>query len=315
MTLQVLVKLIKLMQNIRRTNINNLEQYKVFHTVAVENGFSKAAEKLFISQSAVSQSIRQLEDSSGVKLFIRLPRSIKLTKEGEMLFEYVDPALSKIKAGEKRLRDMATLKTGGVTVSSSDTFCMYLFPSLLEKFSKSHPGISMNIANKTSSETKELLEKGEADIGIINLYGKNYENLKIWKSYTIHDCFIIRKGTLGDISKKRSVVEIAEFHHIMLEKGTSTRAHIDGYFNDYGIEIEAGIELGSVELLLKFAAMGMGVSCIAREFLEKSAYNDKVDIVPVKTPVKQRSIGVVTLKGVPVSKASEAFLRIIMEEE
>lgn len=263
----------------------------------------------------MSQSIRQLEDSSGVKLFIRLPRSIKLTKEGEMLFEYVDTALSKIKAGEKRLRDMASLKTGGVTVSSSDTFCMYLFPGLLEKFNKSHPGISMNIANKTSSETKELLEKGEADIGIINLYGKNYENLKIWKNYTIHDCFIIRKGTLGDISKKRSVVEIAEFHHIMLEKGTSTRAHIDGYFNDYGIEIEAGIELGSVELLLKFAAMGMGVSCIAREFLEKSAYNDKVDIVPVKTPVKQRSIGVVTLKGVPVSKASEAFLRIIMEEE
>jgi len=315
MTVQILVKLIILMQSIRRTNINNLEQYRVFHTVAIEGGFSKAAEKLFVSQSAVSQSIRQLEDNSGVKLFIRLPRSIKLTKEGEMLFEYIDPALNKIKAGEKRLMDMAELKSGGVTVSSSDTFCMYLFPSLLEKFSKSHPGISMNIANKTSSETKELLENGEADIGIINLYGKNYENLKIWKSYTINDCFIIRKGTLGDNSKKRSIAQVAELNHIMLEKGTSTRAHIDKYFADYGIEIEAGIELGSVELLLKFAAMGMGVSCIAREFLEKSAYSDKVDIVPVKTSVKQRSIGVVTLKGVPVSKAAEAFLRIIMEEE
>ena len=238
-----------------------------------------------------------------------------MTKEGEMLFEYVDPALSKIKAGEKILMDMASLKTGGVTVSSSDTFCMYLFPSLLENFSKSYPGIAMNIANKTSSETKELLEKGEADIGIINLYGKNYENLKIWKSYTINDCFIVKKGTLEELGKKRSVTEIAKLNHIMLEKGTSTRAHIDKYFMDYGVEIEAGIELGSVELLLKFASMGMGVSCIAREFLEKSAYNDKVDIVPVKTPVQQRSIGVVTLKGVPVSKAAEAFLRIIMEEE
>lgn len=312
---ETLVKLIKLMISIRRININNLEQYKVFYTVAVEKGFSKAAEKLFISQSAVSQSIGQLEEKSGVKLFVRLPRNIRLTKEGEMLLEHVGPAIERIRAGEKRLKDMAVLKIGSVTVSSSDTFCMYLFPSILEKFSKSHPEISMNIANKTSSETRILLDKGEADIGIINLYGKNYENLKIWKKYTINDCFIIKKGTLEKDLKKMSIKEISELNHIMLEKGTSTRAHIDNYFKNAGINIEAGIELGSVELLLKFAAMGMGVSCIAKEFLEKSPYVNMIDIIPIKTPINQRSIGVVTLRGVPVSKAAEAFLGIITEEK
>lgn len=281
--------------------------------MATEGGFSKAAEKLYVSQSAVSQSIQQLEEKSGVKLFIRLPRGIRLTKEGEMLFNHIKPALDKIKAGEKRLTDMASLKTGSVTVSSSDTFCMYLFPAMLEKFSKSYPGIAMNIANKTSSETRQLLNNGEADIGIINLYGRNDESLKIWKKFTINDCFIIKKGTLGNIEGKLTVGDIAKMNHIMLEKGTSTRAHIDKYFKDDEIDIEAGIELGSVELLLKFASMGMGVSCIAKEFLEKSAYRDIVEILPVETPVKQRSIGVVTLKGVPVSKAAEAFLGIIME--
>lgn len=270
---------------------------------------------MFISQSAVSQSIGQLEEKSGVKLFVRLPRNIRLTKEGELLLEHVGPAIERIKAGEKHLSDMVALKCGGVTVSSSDTFCMYLFPSILEKFNKSNPEISMKIANKTSSETRMLLDKGEADIGIINLYKNNYENLKIWKKYTINDCFIIKKGTLGTVLKKMSIKEISELNHIMLEKGTSTRAHIDNYFKTAGINIEAGIELGSVELLLKFASMGMGVSCIAREFLEKSPYVNLVDIIPIKTPLNQRSIGVVTLKGVPISKAAEAFLGIIMEEK
>ena len=287
----------------------------MFYSVATEGGFSKAARKLFISQSAVSQSISQLEENIGARLFIRLARGIRLTKEGEILLEHVSPALEKIRTAEKRLEDMSGLESGKLTVSASDTFCMYLFPGLLESFIKSHPGILMNIANKTSSETRALLENGEADIGIVNLYGKKYDNLKIWKEYTIHDCFIIKKGTLKKKKAKLSVIEIAQFKHIMLEKGTSTRAHIDKYFNDKGIEIEADIELGSVELLLKFTARGMGVSCIAREFLEKSPYKDMVEVLPAQSQVKQRSIGVVTLKGIPVSKAAEALLGIIMEEQ
>lgn len=209
---------------------------------------------------------------------------------------------------------MANLETGSVTVSSSDTFCMYLFPSILEKFHRTYPGISMNIANKTSSETRELLDSGDADIGIINLYGNNAKGLKIWKEYVIHDCFIIKKGTLGDM-KPVSAVELSAMNHIMLEKGTSTRSHIDSYFSGAGRHVIPAIELGSVELLLKFAAMGMGISCIAREFLEKSAYNKQVDVIPVEIPVKQRSIGVVTLRGVPVSKATKAFLDIITEDQ
>jgi DNA-binding transcriptional LysR family regulator len=208
---------------------------------------------------------------------------------------------------------MANLESGSVTVSSSDTFCMYLFPAILEKFYKTYPGIAMNIANKTSSETRELLDSGDADIGIINLYGDNSKGLRIWKEYTIHDCFIVKKGTLDDC-KSISISDLAAMEHIMLEKGTSTRSHIDRYFSSAGCTVIPAIELGSVELLLKFAAMGMGISCIAREFLEKSAYNGKVDIIPVATPVKQRSIGVVTLKGVPVSRATKAFLDIITEE-
>lgn len=283
--------------------------------MATEGGFSKAALKLFISQSAVSQSIGQLEENIGARLFIRLARGIRLTKEGEMLLEHVAPAIERIKAAEKRIADMASLESGKLTVSASDTFCMYLFSGLLERYIKSHPGVLMNIANKTSSETRALLESGEADIGIINLYGKKYDNLKIWKEYTIHDCFIIKKGTLKKNNFKYTISEISNFKHIMLEKGTSTRAHIDKYFSDAGIEIEPAVELGSVELLLKFTAMGMGVCCIASEFLEKSPYKDMVEIIPAQSHVKKRSIGVVTLKGIPVSKATEALLGIIMEEQ
>ena len=81
-----------------------------------------------------------------------------------MLFEHIEPAINLIRAGEKEIEDMVSMKSGGVTVSASDTFCMYLFPAYLEKFSRLYPGIGLNIANKTSSETKQLLERGDLKI-------------------------------------------------------------------------------------------------------------------------------------------------------
>ena len=122
----------------------------MFYSVATEGGFSKAARKLFISQSAVSQSISQLEENIGARLFIRLARGIRLTKEGEILLEHVSPALEKIRTAEKRLEDMSGLESVKLTVSDYDTFCMNLYTGLLEIFIKSNTGILINIANKNS---------------------------------------------------------------------------------------------------------------------------------------------------------------------
>lgn len=282
---------------------------------ATQGSFSKAAEKLFVSQSAVSQSIMQLEDAVGAKLFQRVPRGIELTKEGRMLFEHVEPAVNLIKSGEKRIGELISQRRENIIVSASDTHCMYYLPDILERFKSMNSEIGIVVANKTTSETMNLLKKGEVDIGVVNLPEKTMGNVKIWAKSGLDYCFIAKKGTTEASGALKSPEQIASMPLIMLEKGTGHRSHLEKYLAGSGQEVEPRMELGSIELLIKFAAMGMGVSCVERQFLEKSPYSKDTDIIPVKKPVGKRYIGVITLKGVPLSRPAEAFVKLVRGDQ
>ncbi|MBN2559215.1 MAG: LysR family transcriptional regulator [Clostridia bacterium] len=256
-----------------------------------------------------------LEKRMEVALFLRLPRGIRLTDEGKILFRHIEPAFNMIKAGEKRIEETKALDSGEVFISASDTICMYFLPPYLERFKELHPGISLRIANKTTHETISLLKKGESGLGVINLDGELPVNMTIWKKSELNNCFIAKKGSLAINGAEYSPADIAKMPLMMLEKGTSTREAMDQYFAMDGIEAAPSIELGSIELLIRFSALGIGISCVAREYLEKSGYRDMVDILPVARRINKRHIGVVTLNGIPISRATEAFLDVLSEEK
>ncbi len=281
----------------------------------MQGSFSKAAEILFVSQSAVSQSIMQLENAMGTKLFRRIPRGIELTREGRILLEHVEPAVNLLKSGERRISERISTKNKNVTISASDTHCMYYLPDHLERFKSQNPDVGIIVANKTTLETMNLLKKGEADIGVVNLPDKQIKNVRIWAKSELNHSFIAKKGLTQAVKSRKSPAQIAKMPLIMLEKGTGHRSHLDKYFMDKGLEVEPKMELGSIELLIKFAAMGMGVSCVESEFLRKSPYSHEVEAIPVKKDIGKRYIGVITLKGVPLSGPAEAFVSLITEAE
>lgn len=146
-----------------------LDAYRIFYAAAGKQSFSKAAQELFITQSAVSQSIKNLEERLKTVLFVRSKREIRLTPEGETLYEYVKNALSLIEKGESELLRFQTLEQGQLRIAAGDTLSRYLLLPFLEAFNRKYPMIRVNIVNRTSPQSLELLKAGQADLAFVNL--------------------------------------------------------------------------------------------------------------------------------------------------
>ena len=145
----------------------NYELYKVFYYVATSLSFSEASKQLYISQSAVSQSIKALEKKLDQTLFIRSTKKVRLTTEGEILLRHIEPAISLIRRGESQLLESIT--TGGqIRIAASDTICRYFLVPYIERFHQAFPNLHIKIINATSIRCVDILKNGQADFIVID---------------------------------------------------------------------------------------------------------------------------------------------------
>ncbi|MCL2489083.1 MAG: LysR family transcriptional regulator, partial [Oscillospiraceae bacterium] len=142
----------------------NWELYRIFVAVAREGNISRAAARLFVSQSAVSQSVKQLEQRLEVPLFHRTPKGVVLTREGETLYSYAVTATGLLESAGRALAEMTALRAGHIRIGASDTVCSLFLVDVLRRFHAEHPDITINVLNRTSDEAVELLRQGEVDM-------------------------------------------------------------------------------------------------------------------------------------------------------
>jgi len=145
----------------------NLNYYKIFYEVAKNGNISKAAEALYISQPAVSKSINKLEQSLGHTLFIRSKKGVKLTKEGETLFQHLSSAFESIEHAEKTLKRIGQLGMGQLRIGVSTSLCKYILLPYLQDFIRENPHVKVSIECNPTYETIQLLQQGKIDIGLI----------------------------------------------------------------------------------------------------------------------------------------------------
>ncbi|MCM1992255.1 LysR family transcriptional regulator [Oceanirhabdus seepicola] len=290
----------------------NFELYKVFYKVAKEGQISAAAKKLFISQPAVSQSIKQLEERLGGKVFFRTPKGIKLTSEGQILYKYIEKAYGFIIAGESKFQEMQNLEYGEIVIGASDTLCAHYLLPYLEKFHNEFPNIKIKVTNRTTYEILDLLKSGSVDLGILNLPIEEDKNLDIIETLDLEDCFICGDKYYSEFGEKVSLEQLNEYPLILLEKGSNTRRFIDKVFSDNNILVEPEIELGSLDLLVKFAKIGLGISFVTKNFIHNELENKEVFEIKLKEEIPKRKVGVVTLKGVPLSPAGKKFFSFLI---
>ena len=171
----------------------NLEYYKIFYYTAKQKSVTLAAEKLSISQPAVSQAIKHLEKDLGCALFVRTAKGVRLTKEGEMLFSYVERGCEAILSGEKRLLEMLNLEKGEICIGASDMTLKYYLLPYLERFHEKYPNIRVTVTNAPTPETLQHLADGRIDFGIVSSPVEPQGWLKIIPVKEIRDVFVAGK--------------------------------------------------------------------------------------------------------------------------
>lgn len=264
--------------------------YKIFCCVAEYNSITLAAQQLFISQPAVSQSIRQLEESVGCPLFIRTPKGVRLTSEGELLYSYIANGVKAFNTGERELKSMLRLDQGSISIGASDMTLEFCLLEYLEIFHKSYPNIVIKITNNPTPQTLELLKNDEIDFAVVSepvTIDSNFEVIPVRK---IEDIFIC--GNLYDIDDVY-VKDIPSQELVLLEKGTSSRRYTDLQFEKRGCIASPKFELATSPLLVKFAQKNLGISCVVADFALEAIENGSVRKIKVKDPFEQRNLCIV----------------------
>lgn len=290
----------------------HLDHYRIFCIAASERSFSRAAGQLYISQSAVSQCISQLESDLQTQLFVRSRRGVYLTKAGEMLYQKVKNALSMIEQGERQLDQLLRFEEGSLHIAAGDTITSrYLLP-YLEQFHIQYPKIRIEMANSYSSDMIRRIKQGKADLAFINLPYADDE-LIIRECLPIHDIFVA--GARFEARSSYSPAQIAALPLILLEKNSTSRRSIDAYFARHHIALQPQIEIAAHELLLQFASIHLGVSCVIKEFSIPELNSGIVRELTLDAPLPVRGIGCAYLRSAPLSPSAAAFLALLDADE
>ena len=269
-----------------------LSSYHIFYEVARCKNISKAAAQLYISQPAISKSIRKLEESLGVKLFIRSSKGVLLTPEGELLYTHVQEAFSALNTAENQLSQIALSEAGTLRIGVSTTLCKYLLLPYLSRFTREYPNIRISISCQSTNETLKLLESDAIDIGLIgkpdHLKDILYDDLDEIEDIFVATDTYIRHLALEEHST-RSILESATL--MLLDKNNMTRQYIDDYLTDHKIQIRDCIEVSNMDLLIEFARIGIGVACVIKNFVVKDLEEHALTQIPLDIPIHKRHVG------------------------
>jgi len=279
-----------------------LEQYRVFYHAAKTLNFSEAAKQLFVSQSAVSQSISKLEKKLGCQLFIRSSKKVYLTSDGVMLFEYLEQAFNSIRCAEKSIEIRKNPYEGELRIASTDTLCKYYLLPKIKSLICKYPKMKFNIMNRTSFACLELLEKASVDLAIVNLSSIINRNYVVEKSYDFTDVFVVNQDMKSQWPQEITFEDLASHTLLMLDEKTVSRQFYDDLFMEKGIIPD--IEVQSVDLLIEMAKAGLGLAFIP----DFCAYaNEDLFILNLKG-LPTRRYGLITLKQTLLTPMGKVFL-------
>lgn len=287
----------------------NLEYYKIFYYVAITGSITSAAETLSISQPAVSQAVKNLERSLGAPVFIRTPKGVRLTDEGEVLFSYIKRGYEYMLQGEKRFKDMMNLEKGEICIGASDMTLRFYLLSYLERFHKDHPNIKIRVTNAPTPETIRHMRDGKIDFGVVSTPVQECGDLKIKGVRYIEDVFVAGDRFRDLEGKQLHYQELMKYPVVSLEGNTSTRKYVDDFLKEKNVILEPEFELATSDMLIEFADKGLGIACVVKDFAREKLESGRLFQLKFEQSIPKRQIAIVTDEKIPMPVAAEKLLR------
>ena len=286
-----------------------LQYYNYFYQTALIGNMTKAAQSLYISQPALSKAISNLENILKCKLFIRTPKGVTLTIEGELLFQGVKETFSIMSETQNKISDIKKNRISEVRIGvGRDIFSAYLLPRLKSYYSF-HPAARFRIEMLSSQIIIDALLDNRLDIGIMTQPMEN-ELIVSRKLFSITDCFIAgeKYKNLTETGSHSIYELINYFPVITLPKNSLTRKHMDSYLLDYGLVITPIHEVQDTNLIAKMVSANFGIGLVTENFVQKEIEKKEVFKIPLIEKLPYRDVTLAWSKNLPLSSYNKDLL-------
>lgn len=270
----------------------NLSQYRIFYAVAKTGNISRAAKELFISQPAISKAISKLEDSLDTALFTRNSRGVQLTEAGQILFEHTRAAFDELTLGEAELKRIKEFHMGHIRIGVSNTLCRYIMVPYLKGFIEKYPHVKITIESQSTMHTLSMLEQQKIDLGLV-AEPKPQKNLVFLPMMDIEDIFVASPSYLENLRLREGAdADVFQVGNIMLlDRNNITRHYIDDYMATNHIEANNLLEVTTMDLLIEFARIGLGIGSVIKEFVKEDLESGRLVQLKLGIPIHNRTVG------------------------
>lgn len=284
----------------------NFELYKVFYEVANAKSISKGAERLMISQPAVTQSIKTLEGELNGKLFVRTPKGVILTNEGEVLYNYIKEGMTYFINGKNKFESLKNLDSGVINIGSTTTISEnYLMPYLKE-FSLKYPNVVINIKNDLTDNLIKELRNGNLDIIVMSYGDNNIKDLNINYLTDLNDIFVSSK----QYDKMFDIKDLLK-ENILLQKSPSvTRVNFNEFLKNNNLECNVKMEVVSHNLLSKLSENDFGIALLTKEFISDKLGKELFEI-RTNLEIPKRTLGYAIKSDSYPSFSTKKFIEIL----
>jgi len=307
--------------------MTHLNLYYIFYIVAQCGNISTAAKKLYISQPAVSKSISKLEEEFPAPLFIRTSKGVKLTECGEILYKQLDTAFLAIRQGKEYIENYAESGAGSLSIGVSTTLCKYVLINYLNNFIANNPNIKISISCQSTFETIAALENGSLDIGLVG-ESDRLGSLHFQPLMTIHDTFVAAPEYLEKLTDRtknfygknkpdalteKELLSCSTF--LLLNKNNVSRQYVDKYLFKKDISTENHIEVTTMDLLIDFAKIGLGIACVIKEFVFHEIQKGELMEFIMEESIPERKIGFALSKNHRDNPAVLKFMNNVFQQK
>ena len=289
----------------------DFDQLETFQEVARLSSFSRAAEKRFRTQPAISSQIRSLEEEIGAKILDRSGGKVSLTASGKLFLKYVEDTLEARRAIFTAIAETERVPRGEIIVGANEGTCLHILPEVFADFKKQYPDVAVNIKRADYAKILESVIDNSVDFGFISLPVTDNRLTVV----LIHrDELIAIAPPHHPVAKMNSVTlaEVANYP-LLVPKVGHTRDALENLFHDRRLKPRYSMELDSSELLKRFVAVDVGVGFISRSNVAEDVLAGLLKAVPLSDAQIRRDVALVFRKDKSLSRAALAFIDIAVK--
>ena len=288
----------------------NRNHLALFHAVAQAGGISRGAERLHVSQPAVSKQIKELEDALGIRLLERLPRGSRLTDGGKLLAQYVQRMAVVEEETARAIEEFRGLKRGRLAVGASTTIGAYLLPQVFGEFHRQHPDIELRLEIANTETIQNQLMEGSIEVGLT----EGLMEAEHLDSEVFHEDELVAIAPRGHplLKQKRVTArELCREPFILREAGSGTRAVVERALGKRGLTVKPVLSLASPEAIKRAVIAGVGVAIVSRLAIGCELQIGSLVVIPVKDLVIRRPLHLQKLQSKSPSPAVCQFLKLL----